>query len=140
MRLPCLASPHPWLLSFLFWVGYLFSLSSNPESVTEGAPAIPHIDKILHFGYFMGGAGLFSTWLLLAKGRNLRPSVRILLPIALFAIIAALDELQQSFSPGRSGNDPFDWLADTLGATTGVLLGNRFHPLLTKISSRPPQN
>jgi len=122
------------------WVAYLFSLSSNPESVTQGAPQIPHIDKILHFGYFMGGAGLFTTWLLLWKGPASRRTIRFILPITLLLAFAALDEIQQSFSPGRSGNDPFDWLADALGSITGVILANRFHSLIQKFSSPVPEN
>lgn len=140
MRLPWLSSPHPWSLGFLLWVAYLFSLSSNPESVTQGAPQIPHIDKILHFGYFMGGAGLFTTWLLLWKGPASRRAIRFILPITLLLAFAALDEIQQSLSPGRSGNDPFDWLADALGSITGVILANRFHSLIQKFSSPVPEN
>lgn len=135
MRFPWLISPQPWLLSFVIWAWYLFNLSSNPDSVTQGAPEIPQIDKILHFGYFMGGAGLFTTWLLLWKGTDSHPTIRIFLPIALLLGIAALDEFQQSLSPGRTGNDPFDWLADALGSITGVWLANRFHSLFVKISS-----
>ena len=140
MSLPWISSPRLWIAGFLWWVGYLFMLSSNPGSVTEGAPQIPHIDKILHFGYFMGGAGLFTTWLLLRKGLESRRAIRIILPIVLFCAIAALDEIQQSFSPGRSGNDPFDWLADALGSITGILLANRFHPNFRKISSSVQEN
>ena len=35
------------------------------------------------------------------------------------AIIGALDEYHQTFTPGRSGNDPWDLLADTVGAAAG---------------------
>lgn len=135
MRFTWLTSPHPWCLGCVLWAWYLFTLSSNPESVTQGAPGIPHVDKILHFGYFMGGAGLFTTWLLLWKGTTSRRAIRIVLPIAFLLTVAALDEFQQSLSPGRSGNDPFDWLADALGSLSGVWLANRFHALLLNLSS-----
>jgi len=82
----------------------------------------------------MGGAGLFTTWLLLWKGTTSRHAIRIVLPIAFLLTVAALDEFQQSLSPGRSGNDPFDWLADALGSITGVWLANRFHALLGKLA------
>jgi len=136
MRITWLTSPYLWFLGFILWVGYLFTLSSNPESVTPDAPGIPHCDKILHFGYFMGGAGLFTTWLLLWKGPTSRRAIRIFFPVALLLAIGALDEFQQSLSPGRSGNDPFDWLADALGSITGVFLANQFHSLFRKLSSR----
>jgi VanZ family protein len=82
----------------------------------------------------MGGAGLFTTWLLLWKGATSHYSIRYILPIAVLCALGALDEFQQSLSSGRSGNDPMDWLADTLGAVTGVILANRFHWLLQKFS------
>ena len=140
MALPWISSPRLWLAGFLLWAAYLFILSSNPGSVTEGAPQIPHIDKILHWGYFMGGAGLFTTWLLLRHGTDSRRALRIFLPIALLCAIAAFDENRQSFSPARSGNDPIDWLADAIGSVTGVLIANRFHFILQKLSSPLPKN
>ena len=39
-----------------------------------------------------------------------------------FMILGRLDEYHQSFTPGRSGNDMGDWVADILGASTGALL------------------
>lgn len=140
MSLPWLAKKRLWFAGFLCWAAYLFTLSSNPGSVTGGAPQIPNIDKILHFGFFMGGAGLFTTWLLLWKGQDSLRVIRIVLPIALLCVIAAFDEIEQSFSPGRSGNDPLDWLADAIGSVSGVLLANRFHFILRKISSNRPNH
>lgn len=45
-------------------------------------------------------------------------------PLAVI-IVAAFDgpdELLQTFTPGRSGGDIFDWTADLLGAVTGALV------------------
>lgn len=100
----------------------------------DGGPEIPHMDKVLHFGYFMGGAFILATWILLRKDRAACLCLRILLPLILFAVIGALDEWHQTFTPGRSGNDPFDWLADLLGALTGILIASVAHPLLLKLS------
>lgn len=86
----------------------------------------------------MGGAGLFTTWLLLWKGTTSRRAIRLFLPIAFLLTVAALDEFQQSLSPGRSGNDPFDWLADALGSITGVFVAHRLHGFLLKFSSHVP--
>jgi hypothetical protein len=55
MPLRILSSPRPWLGGFLLWAVTLFVLSSFSKTMPEGGPEIPHIDKILHFGYFMGG-------------------------------------------------------------------------------------
>ncbi len=106
----------------------------------EGGPEIPNIDKVLHFGYFFGGGIIFTTYILLRNGTSSSFAVRVFLPLFIFAITGALDEYHQTFTPGRSGNDPFDWLADILGAFSGILLANRFHPALLKFSSPVTKN
>jgi len=132
-----LASPRLWLCAVILWALALYMLSSLPRVAPAEAPEIPHFDKVMHFGYFMGGAFLFTTHLLLKHGLNARRLLRIVFPILLFAVIGALDEYHQSFTPERSGNDPFDWLADLLGAATGIFIAHRLHHLLLKISSPP---
>lgn len=119
------------------WAVTLYTLSSFSKTLPEGAPSIPFIDKVLHFGYFFGGGIMLTNYLLLKKGRTASLFWRVILPLILFAIIGALDEYHQTFTPGRSGNDPFDWLADVLGAGTGILFANRFHLAVTKFSSNP---
>jgi VanZ family protein len=131
-------SPRLWLCALILWALTLYMLSSLPRVAPLEAPKIPHFDKAMHFSYFMGGAFLFTTHLLLKYGLNARPLLRVVLPIALFAVIGALDEYHQSFTPERSGNDPFDWLADVLGAATGTFLAHRLHPILLKISASRP--
>jgi VanZ family protein len=73
----------------------------------------------------MGGSFLFATHQLLKYGRAAHAMILVATPILLFALIGALDEYHQTFTPGRSGNDPFDWLADLLGAAAGTFLANR---------------
>jgi VanZ family protein len=135
-----LASPRLWLFSVILWGGALFLLSSLPTVPHVDGPEIPHLDKVMHFGYFMGGAFLFTNYLLLRHGVKTRPLVRVFAPILLFSVIGALDEYHQTFTPGRSGNDPFDWLADLLGAVSGTFLAHIFHPLILKISSSVPHS
>lgn len=101
----------------------------------EGGPEIPHIDKVLHFGYFSVGGIILSTYLLLKKGATAPVAFRILIPLVILAAIGALDEYHQTFTPGRSGNDPFDWLADFLGSATGIAIAHTFHISLLKLSS-----
>ena len=52
--------------------------------------------------------------------------------VIVLATVGALDEWHQSWVPGRSGNDPGDWLADVVGALTGGLVFKRFHCLLDR--------
>lgn len=122
---------HPafWFSAFVAWFATLWWLSSVTPGSSNG-PEIPHLDKIAHFGFFFGGAGLLSAALF-----GLNPSSpnwrRITLTtILVLAAVGALDEWHQTHTPGRSGNDLGDWLADVLGATAGTLVFRRFHHLL----------
>ncbi len=134
-RFELLRSPRFWLGSLLLWAVVLYSLSSFSKPVPEGGPEIPHIDKVLHFGYFFGGGVIFATCILLWKGIDAKRAVRLFIPLAILACVGALDEYHQTFTPGRSGNDPLDWLADVLGSATGLVLAGRLHPLLLKVTS-----
>ena len=121
-----------WLVAFLGWTITLWILSDGPLPAPS-QPRLPGVDKILHFGYFLGGAGLLSAALYL-QSRNRRTEIswgRLLMTVViLLAAIGALDEWHQSWIPGRSGNDLGDWLADVTGALAGSLLFRRLHPLL----------
>ncbi len=130
-----LSAPGLWFSFLIFWAVTLYMLSSFSKTMPDGGAEIPHIDKILHFGYFMGGGIIFGTWVLLWKGTAAGALARIAIPLAILACGGALDEYHQTFTPGRSGNDPFDWLADSLGSATGLLIANLIHPVFLKFSS-----
>lgn len=119
---------HPafWMAAFVLWSATLWMLSASSPSF-QGAPKIPHLDKIAHFGYFFGGAGLLAAFFFRLNPQ--RPDWRkiIGLTVVILAIVGALDEYHQTFTPGRSGNDRFDWLADLIGAIVGSLTFKRFH-------------
>lgn len=130
-----LRAPRFWFGSFILWAATLYTLSSFSKTLPDGTPEIPHLDKILHFGFFLGGGLILGTWVLLRKSFQAQGFLRITFPFALLAIVGALDEYHQTFTPGRSGNDPFDWLADVSGAAAGLFIANLIHPLLLKYSS-----
>lgn len=125
----------PWIVLFVLWLTTLCIASSFNTKLPDQTPKIPHFDKISHFGYFFGGGIILTTWLLLKYGLKTTRVTRYLLPIIFFGMMGAIDEYHQTFTPGRSGNDPFDWLADIMGGSLGVLIANHFHPLLLKFSS-----
>jgi VanZ family protein len=105
-----------WWLGVVVWMALLWVLSSN--SALPSGPSFPLKDKLLHCTYFCSGAFCF---LLAIHGRSRPlPGLKsLMVPAFLFtAFIGALDEFHQTFTPGRSGNDPWDWLADVTG---GVL-------------------
>lgn len=120
---------HPalWIGGVLVWGVVLFNLSA--QALPEGAlPNVPQIDKLAHLAYFTMGSLCFGRLLrLLAPG--LRPGLVVAACVVFAAAVGLLDEYHQSFTPGRSGNDPADWLADTLGGLVGgwlaCLLGGR---------------
>lgn len=88
-----------------------------------GTPAIPGLDKVAHFGMY-GLIGWFA-------GRGWR-AVSVagrrwaLASVVLIAGMGAADEYRQSLVPGRSA-EVADWLADALGAGTGLFLGLRMN-------------
>jgi VanZ family protein len=76
----------------------------------------------MHFLYFSGGGFCFSLALLHACIPMKRAWVWGLYGAVFGMVIGATDEYHQSFTPGRSGNDVGDWLADLSGASAGALL------------------
>jgi len=115
-----------WLVCFLVWFASLWLLSSFSHT-NDNLPSIANIDKVAHFGYFFGGGGLLAALLYRRNPQKPDWPVLILTTTLVISFIGVLDEFHQSFTPGRSGNDVFDWLADTLGAFSGALVFKAFH-------------
>lgn len=102
------------------WAVVILGLSSL--SMRE----LPHAaflfwDKVNHvLAYLVGG------WLAGSALRASRPQARVITSlVAAVAMIGAfgiLDETVQMFTPGRSGANADDWVADVVGATAGALL------------------
>ncbi len=113
------------------WVALLWWLSSQPG--TGKGPRIPHFDKLQHLAYFYCGGIAFqlalrTTW------TSLTPRHLIIIGLVFAALIGALDEHHQTYTPGRSGHDALDWLADCLGGLLAALSMNRYRPSINKAS------
>ena len=123
-RLP--RHPKAWLAGFLLWFVVLWILSSMEGPGKIGQP-IDHLDKVGHFTYFFAGGGLLCAYFFRLRPEH--PDWKSVIPtvIVVVALLGWLDEWHQTFTPGRSGNDPFDWLADTLGAAFGALTLKGYH-------------
>lgn len=121
--------PKLWTFLFLLWFAVLWILSSRSGDMKD-LPEIPYFDKAAHFGYFFGGGGLLSTALFTFRRGNIRWPVLFAIVFVVMAGVGILDEYHQTFTPGRSGNDPSDWLADVTGGLCGAfvfkLLSHRF--------------
>ncbi len=114
-----IANPWLWWLGFSAWVGLIYFASSIPS----GPPVpflIPHLDKFIHAIAFAVGAFLLSTALTLKPA----PSSRVvyLTALAVLTLYAVLDELHQLYTPGRSGGDVGDMIADVIGTCLGIVL------------------
>ena len=119
-------NPGFWLACFLAWFAALWVLSSS-SNVGQVTPPIPHFDKVAHFGFFFVGSGLLCACLFRCRPEKTNWKTIIGCVIVATALTGCLDEYHQSFTPGRSGNDPYDWLADVLGAATGVFTFKKLH-------------
>jgi VanZ family protein len=103
-------------LPALFIAAALWVLSSQS--------ALPHIegilgwDKLLHFTAYSALAFCAGLWVP-AAGWKSRGLFFLLLIAAIASAYGIVDEIHQSFVPGRSPS-VWDWVADTLGAFAGT--------------------
>ncbi len=102
------------------WVAAITLLSSmTPPQIEKIAP-FEVWDKAAHFAGFLAGAVNLSLAL---RWSTAWPWTRVIVcGVLALAIFGAVDEIHQLFTPDRSGADPYDWTADTLGSLTGSLL------------------
>ena len=84
------------------------------------------LDKLAHFLGFAGGgiliAGLFTTITLVLLRRKVRWDNVITATAITAGLLGGFDEWHQCFTPGRSGANIADWVADFLGGTAGALV------------------
>ena len=120
-----------WAICFIAWFIVLNLLSHGNRFHPPGTFAfnIPHLDKVVHFGYFFGGGGLLSAALFF-KSHPSWLKLTIIVTLSL-SLIGVWDEYHQSFFENRTGNDPGDWLADTLGALSGAFVFRLTHRKLS---------
>lgn len=121
--------------ALLCWAGVIMWLSSlTPQELPEAA--FLAWDKINHFAAFAVGAWLAASALRISFPRT-QTALLLLVAIALIAAFGALDEALQTFTPGRTGGDFYDWIADFLGAIAGALSTLLTHGRLQRHLTRP---
>ena len=101
----------------LAWMALLFFLSHQTGLQTPSLFSAQ--DKVVHALVY----GLLGVLLLLsqsprAEGYRWR---QIAASMAVASLYGVTDELHQAFDPGRNA-DPWDWIADMIGAIVAVLL------------------
>jgi VanZ family protein len=110
------------LLGFalLCWAGAILWLSSlTPRELPETAFLLS--DKINHLGAFILGGWLAASTLRMSRPLASAASA-VIGAVILVTAFGALDESLQKLTPGRTGGDLQDWIADILGAVIGALL------------------
>ena len=95
---------------------FIQSSYSSPESI----PALPYIDKILHFvAYAILGVLFFRAFRTQRFKENI--NLVIMLSIISSSLYGMSDEIHQYFVPYRDA-DIMDFLADVTGSICGVYL------------------
>ena len=123
-----------WLI-LACWAGGILWLSSMTTKELPEA-AFLFSDKFNHFVAFAVGGWLAASALRVSRPHT-APMANIVLAILLVAAFGAFDESLQKFTPGRSGGDLYDWIADFLGAIAGALLTLTTHARLERFLTRP---
>lgn len=100
-----------WIPAALIFAAswYLSSLEK-----IDAIPSFRFADKFVHGICFAG----LAFWVAFACGTNRMK--KIPLPIVVTSVYGIIDEIHQSFTPGRECSF-FDWVADTLGAVFGSI-------------------
>jgi len=97
------------------WMLAIYIASDQPR--LPSPPGVPHVDKIAHFCAY----GLLATLWVRALAVRWPLGRAALFAWIVTAAYGATDEFHQAYVPGRS-LELADWLADSSGAATAVLL------------------
>jgi VanZ family protein len=120
-------------IAFAGWAGGIFYFSSlTGMEIAEFGITLS--DKVEHFAAFMVGGILLALALRWSVAWPEKTVARF--AIGVLVVYGALDEAHQLFTPHRSGADPYDWLADALGAMAGVVLFTMIYARLSR--AHPP--
>lgn len=107
-------------MALLAWACAILWFSSlRPDELPDAAFAF--WDKLNHFAAFSVGGWLAASALRVSRP-HAQPTTVLVLAVFLVAAFGVLDEALQTLTPGRSGAQLGDWIADALGATAGALL------------------
>jgi VanZ family protein len=119
------------------WAAAIWTLSSRPaDELSSPLFDIPHGDKVAHMVAFAVGGFLLVSALRVTTGWKWR---RLLwLSVSAVAAFGMIDEWHQLSTPGRSGADVFDWLADFAGAMVGAFSARPIHGRIRHLAGLRP--
>ncbi|MEO7933492.1 MAG: VanZ family protein [Chthoniobacterales bacterium] len=112
--------------AFVGWALVIFYLSSLTSTDLEVMPSeLLAQDKLVHaLAYSVGGIFLGIALRQTSRLRGIWLFAASAVGIGLFG---ASDELHQLFTPGRSGADFYDWIADMVGGSCAAFVYCWFH-------------
>jgi hypothetical protein len=122
-----------WILLIL-WGWVIFLASSTPSDELCGSQLLAW-DKLNHFIAFAAGGWLAASALRIGHPHGPK-YIQLVLAVLLIAAYGAFDELHQLHTPGRSGADVHDWIADFLGGSAGAILATFTHGHLDRHVTR----
>lgn len=99
-------------LAVAAWAAVIFSMSALPGSSVPGK-----YGTVAHYGEY----AVLGVLLLTALATRRALPAAVMLAIAIASAYGVTDELHQSFVTLRMP-DPLDWMVDTAGAISGVLV------------------
>ena len=128
------------LAPLVLWIGVIFYLSSDQGSMSQTSRIIGPLlhwlfptaseETILNYHFYIrkaahvteyGILAVFSFRAISLSGNSLWSKYRYLIPLILAAIIASIDEINQSFEPSRASS-PYDVLLDISGAVAALVV------------------
>jgi VanZ family protein len=109
----------------LIWLTIIFYGLFIPSTNLPKKPffAIPHFDKMVHFGLFF----IFCL-LLFVPFKKMKTNYMLVAPLIAIILSAILETTQQLISPTRSSNF-YDFMANTLGILASIIV---FHFLISE--------
>lgn len=106
-----------WVLVLCYCLS-IFYFSSRAGGQLPDFFLLQH-DKVCHFIEYAGLGFLLCYALRLS---TMKPRHALFCAFLLALAYGVTDEYHQSFVPGRSGNDPYDLMADCFGGMAGAVL------------------
>jgi VanZ family protein len=122
-----------WIL-VVAWGWVIFFASSIPSNELSGSKLLAW-DKLNHFIAFAAGGWLAASALRVGQPGGSR-RLQVFAAVVIISVYGALDELHQLYTPGRSGADFYDWIADFLGAIAGAIMAVFTHGPLNRFVTR----
>lgn len=120
--------------ALLCWAAGILWLSSlTPDELPRQAVLL--WDKLSHLLAFALGGWLAASALRVSRPTLAAPGL-LAASVVLIGAFGVLDEAVQTLTPGRTGGDLRDWIADVLGAVIGASLSLLSH---RHICSRRPK-